>query len=343
MKKNKTLYRKFVNDRNELLETILNNTRLKITDALNLCFKAMIEIYCGSGDTHHINFIISHTAADVEHFVLEMRRKVDVATIDSESAILGMITGKVITPRTNKSLDGELPSGGSVYDRTVYYLQNLSDRMRKKVALARLTDEPPNYSDLAALIPKRKRLGQKRRALKNVESRKLTEAVKPTLNFIDESEWQKILDDYKSQYVPKNRGPETFFDPEDVKDQTGVSIGQYDDAVYQWELEQDVTQDFVTRVREGQVEAANQNGYTDFVWVAVVDSVTDECCLWRDGLTTQQIELALSKEHSDDDCDATVPPAHFNCRCTLEPVTDNIEDLQPESNIGDFNAWLDGE
>jgi len=81
-------------------------------------------------------------------------------------------------------------------------------------------------------------------------------------------------------------------------------------------------------------------GVKDLNWIAVIDDRTDDCCLWRDGLTTMEIEDELNGNHADDDCDATTPPAHFNCRCRLAPVTDDLPDV-PASNQIDFEEWLD--
>ena len=114
---------------------------------------------------------------------------------------------------------------------------------------------------------------------------------------------------------------------------------------YAWEYERDITNDFVYAVREGAIEAAKENGITDFVWIAVVDDKTDACCLWRDGLLTSEIEAKLKEHESEDeDCNlggsGLVPPLHFNCRCSLAPATDAIPQ-KPEVDYASFDKWLE--
>jgi len=147
--------------------------------------------------------------------------------------------------------------------------------------------------------------------------------------FMDEELWNQLLEEYLTDYVPQYREPKMIFD---------VEVGGDTEEWYGWEIEQYVTHDFVDRVRKGQDEAAKQNGITDFMWIAVIDDKTDECCAWRDGLTSAQIEAKLP-QHKDDDCDAIVPPAHFNCRCTVAPMLDTMTD-EPTVNVTEFEEWL---
>ena len=93
------------------------------------------------------------------------------------------------------------------------------------------------------------------------------------------------------------------------------------------------------------MDAAQENGITDFVWIAVVDDKTDLCCLWRDGLLTSEIQAKLS-EHADDDAgcdlggDGLVPPLHFNCRCSIAPATDAVP-KKPDVDYQSFDQWLE--
>jgi hypothetical protein len=117
------------------------------------------------------------------------------------------------------------------------------------------------------------------------------------------------------------------------------------DKIYGWELEQQLTHDFVKSVRDGQIDAANVNGINEFIWIAIIDQRTCElCCEWRSGLTTSEIEKTLAdnpelKEH----CDVVVPPAHFNCRCGIAPVAIDLEttDIQT-TDAKEFDDWLNG-
>lgn len=144
-------------------------------------------------------------------------------------------------------------------------------------------------------------------------------------DFIDDAEWDSAVDAYLNTSIPPNR-----FD----------NSGDWDPSTntmrYEWELEQESTEDFVRSVRSGQVAGAEDLGVKDFVWVAILDDKTCEvCCAPRNGLTTSEIE------DLDDDCEATVPPAHFNCRCNIAPVASVDEVEGPD--WGSFNDWAEGE
>jgi len=117
------------------------------------------------------------------------------------------------------------------------------------------------------------------------------------------------------------------------------------DTWYVWEFERDLTNEFVKSVRTGQIAAANENGITDFVWIAVIDSKTDECCQWRDGLLISEIRERLGDHRDEDEAcniegDNLTPPIHFNCRCTLAPAAENIPD-KPDTGAKSFDEWLE--
>lgn len=158
-----------------------------------------------------------------------------------------------------------------------------------------------------------------------------------------EAAWDDMLDSYKKDFVPVWRAPEYVVDIPITDPTHQVTTGE--DVWYAWEFERDLTNEFVKSVREGTVEAATENGVTDFVWIAVIDSATDACCRWRDGLLVSEIEKELGG-HKDEDAECAledeglVPPIHFNCRCTLAPATDNIPD-KPDIDSPSFEQWLE--
>jgi hypothetical protein len=162
-------------------------------------------------------------------------------------------------------------------------------------------------------------------------------AVTFSTGVIDPATWSDVIDDYFEQEIPGPRGPYdkmVFFNVGDAGD---VEFTER----YEWELEQEMTQDFVEQVRSGQVDAANENGIEDFMWIAVIDRDTDECCSDRDGLSSGEIEAQLSSGELDpDECDATVPPGHFNCRCAPAPISNDLPEESPP-DFGSFNDWLD--
>lgn len=142
------------------------------------------------------------------------------------------------------------------------------------------------------------------------------------LDFIDDGDWNMMVDAYTTTELPPSRFDKSAqWDPD-----SGL-------MKYNWELEQETTEDFVRAARSGQVKAANDIGVQDFVWVAVIDDKTcDDCCLPRNGKTTSEIE------EMDDDCGVTVPPAHFNCRCQIMPVASVNQVSGPQ--MSDFEDWL---
>lgn len=150
-------------------------------------------------------------------------------------------------------------------------------------------------------------------------------------DFLDDDTWRDLTKALQDPVIAQFRSADTVFDVPDADGQLEERFG--------WEIERDMTDEFVRAVRDAKGDAASENGVQDFVWIAVVDDRTDECCLWRDGLTTKEIEAKLKSV--DDDCDdAIVPPAHPNCRCDIAPVTEDLVDSKPY-DFGKFEDWLD--
>lgn len=153
-------------------------------------------------------------------------------------------------------------------------------------------------------------------------------------HFPTEQEWNEAVEDYLADEVPSGRGP---YDQIFAEGDDGEDLSRY-----QWEVENEVTNDFVESVRNGEVDAANENGITDFVWISILDSRTcDDCCVPRDGMLTSEIKAALKSGKLDASaCDATVPPAHLNCRCRISPATDDLPEKTPP-DFGSWDQWLE--
>jgi hypothetical protein len=217
------------------------------------------------------------------------------------------------------------------------------DKLRRKVtsyaqAYALNAKDPEEFAkDILVAFPRARKVTVPRRILKPklMEAKVIPDFSQPlgdtgadvAIDNVDEATWNDMLDAYKNEYVPKTRGPEFVVGDPEV---TGK------DTWYGWEFERDMTNEFVQSVRDGSVDAATENGITDFVWIAIVDNVTcDDCCdghgcVDLDGMLTSEIE----KEYGDASC-----PAHFNCRCTLAPATDDLPD-KPDDGAKDFEDWL---
>lgn len=264
----------------------------------------------------------------------------------SESEIIAQLSKKPTAATVHKARvtevkhNSKLPGPKLAHRITLY-----CDRMRRKItsyaqtAALHAKDPDELARDVFAIFPKPRAVKVPRRILKPklMEAeigRKLKTDV--AIDLVDEDTWNDMRDAYMDEYVPKTRAPEFI---------VGAPATSESETWYAWEFERDLTNEFVQSVREGTIDAANENGITDFVWIAIIDDRTDECCLWRDGLLVSEIEAQLADhEGEDEDCniedgEGLTPPIHFNCRCTLAPATDNIPE-KPDDGAKDFEEWL---
>lgn len=286
-----------------------------------------------------------HIAAlQIAEQIKRLRRSSYLLTYSSEAEAIGQATGKVTKytlGRDRIQAVQERPSfsGGSIDDRVQMVMNRLLRKVMNTIELSAINEDDIDGMEerLERALPKIQTVSTEQRNLSL--GKKIKEAARdsqgPDMSFglIDDQTWEEWVEDYMAEYVPSWRGPDQAYS---VRTPSGSETRT---EIYAWEMEQEITQDFVYQVRQGQIEAARENGIEDYVWVAIVDNRTDDCCLWRDGLTTKEIEKILKSERSDDDCQAIVPPAHFNCRCVLAPMVEEMPE-RPESNIKDFEDWL---
>lgn len=282
---------------------------------------------------------------------LKLRTRSYTLARASESEILAQFLKRPVTASVTRQQLHEVASKPSVAGSHLVHRINLYvDKLRRKIvsyaqALALSAKNEHEFAEgITAAFPRARRVQLPRRILKP----KLMESVRPdfsqsiaddtdvAIDNIDEDAWNDMLDTYMNDYVPKTRGPEYIIDKPEVTGQ---------DTWYAWEFERDMTDEFVQSVRDGTQEAAKENGITDFVWIAVIDSHTDKCCAWRDGLLVSEIKAQMD-DHEEEDADCNdggsglTPPIHFNCRCTLAPATDEIPD-KPDDGAKDFADWLE--
>ncbi len=220
-----------------------------------------------------------------------------------------------------------------------YILSRLKTKITQAFDLSALSEETAEAfaERLERAFPERR--DTKRRGLTRPNPKLLEVGKKATKNFtvfqVDDQEWQNIVDEVM--------GKITDFDRAIGKSRrlsTVASEELFDKQIaYKWELEKLVTEEFVQSVRQGQVEAAKEMGVKDFIWIAVIDDRTDECCAKRDGLLVSEIKERLGAEWEGDDCEAHVPPAHPNCRCTIAPVLTE-EPVSEGISTKDFDEWL---
>lgn len=153
--------------------------------------------------------------------------------------------------------------------------------------------------------------------------------------FYTPDEWDEAVADYLDDEVPLGRAP---YDKVFYSEASGDSIETYER--YQWQVEAEMTDDFVDSVRDGENYAANAQGVNDFEFIAIIDSHTDECCYQCDGLSITEIQAKIdSGEFEPSQIGLKVCPRHPFCRCRLAPMTTTMpEESGPD--WGEFDDWL---
>ena len=350
-------------DRDAALEKILERGQLAITEiaqeAFSKCMQVLISAYPQLLSRRQSGYIISdvirsldlnmdrimHDAAHRSFFrALDLRKRSYILSNVGQAEAIGRATGKtaqyhVPNSKVLQITHSKLKGGYRLEDRFLLaYSKVRRDLIHAiETSLSMEEDDENMRIRLYKALPKRRVFSQTPNALKKTkkplkEARADEPSITMSTGFVNDDDWCGLVDDYLDEHIPDIRGPEDFITintPKGVKN------------VYGWELERDVNQAFVEDVRSGQVDAANSNGIIDFVWVAVLDDRTEAFDAWADGRLTSEIETAIERgDAPESEYETSVPPAHFNCRCTLAPATDELIDQIPQSNLGDFDAWL---
>lgn len=349
-------YRNFMSAKDRAAEKLLSDTLVHLSHLLN---QALLDtdrivshryphIRSGEYFTRHSTQTLEWIEKDIDqaftrvsHLMVDeitrLRSRAYILSKAASAEALGQATGKPTKVKIEKdhlarlfrSLHGEkLPDGTSVYNRVRLSLNRVKRKIVDALEHARVREEPLDQAllRLHAAYPKvriQKAPPKKLRALKEAEKEKGKSFSEIE---VDDESWDDLVESYKTESLPEGR----FFN--EPIDEEG------DIKTYNWELEQVTTYDFVNQVRTGEIDAAKENGVTDFVFIAVIDNKTDECCAWRNGLTISEIESELGGDHEDDECQGITPPLHFNCRCQLAPVGDLPDRV--ESNLEEFDEWL---
>lgn len=356
-------YRSFMNQRDAALEKILQTNQLRITEitqqAFGLALMMMVHEYPkmlakrGWGHiatdqdaqlSQRLDQILKSGANQVFHQVTRLRRNAYILSNVAQAEAIGRATGKhthykidrqKILTMSNGPLKGGLNLREAFSAAFVKVKHDLLEALHKSL----MTEEDPEQAKVRfyKALPKRKYFSVMPDALKRVpkpmkESRDDEPKITMTQGFVTDEDWDDLVEDYKSEYVPDIRGPEDIVSEATTKAEKNM---------YAWELERDVSQAFVEDVRQGQVDAARINGIIDFVWIAVIDDRTGEFDAWADGRLTSEIKDAIENgDAPESEYQTEVPPAHFNCRCTLAPATEDLGEQIPESNAEDFESWL---
>jgi len=343
--------------RDRALEDIHINAQLETADQLRKTFTQILMAAKGhfgdlrAGDVQAIDRLdstirmyMAETFDGLMKVMIDLRARSYVLSRASEAEIIAQLSpgrsvrSTITTDDVTTKAMADSMAGGPMSQRLRLYLDRLRRRIVNQVQSAAMGNEKVDDFLFSVLhsFPRPKVMRRPPRALKP----KLMEADgKPKMDMaiglIDDARWTDMLDAYKRDVIPRFRGPEFI-----------VNIPTTEkDTWYVWEFERDLTNEFVKSVRTGQIAAANENGITDFVWIAVIDSKTDECCQWRDGLLISEIRERLGDHRDEDEAcniegDNLTPPIHFNCRCTLAPAAENIPD-KPDTGAKSFDEWLE--
>lgn len=357
-------YKKFTRDRNEGLERIHLNAQ---TDISRLLFEALDSVTgfvshmaiaqeMGVGQLSYLtrqfdNYIDSKfapLAALLERRIIRMRRATFVLTYLAELEAVARATGKTqpfmnsmdFKQKIQAQISQDTIVGQTWSKRLFTVLQGRKYQILSAFQKGVTREETPKevVDRVKDSYPEIKSYRMPPRALKPIREadRKPPGDEEDGKEFdfyaglTNDEDWDLAVQAYRDTELPASR-----FDYQKTYDEEAGVFR------YNWEIEQELTDDFVKQVRDGQVEAANELGVKDFVWVAIIDKKTcDVCCLPRNGQTTSEIEEMLrSGELDADECDAVTPPAHPNCRCDLAPVasTDEVEGPDWKS----FGEWLE--
>ena len=353
-------YVAFTRERDLALERLLNRAHKRQSAILSQAIAEMdrlLTIYWPS--IERTGFFLSTARKDFDQLIhlIEAAFRLTVNPLAGEFVNLQHITYKltrvsqaealaragVKTARLIPAVLSHGPEGSpdQVHARVELSVLTLVERIKKALRGARigelgLHDTRVRVSRVLPKVtrvarPKNTLLDPKRMMTESDSSEIKAGSTKILTGLLDRDEWQDIVDSVSGPDVYPFRNEDTVFDTPNPN----ASGEEY----FTWEAERDTTHEFVQQVRDGKNQAANDAGIQDFVWIAVVDKATDDCCMWRDGLTTSQIEEELKGAHSDDECDAITPPAHPNCRCDIEPVTSDLTD-EVNPAIPEFDTWL---
>ena len=359
--KHKTLldsprYRSFVNQRDQILEQMHRNAQVDIS---RLLYEALSQVEGAVSRhlivhrpespardvmlNHQIQGILGYVAWPIFARMVRLRRNVFVFTATSEAEAIAQGQGKEFQIKLPKELLDQIsfspnPNDEDMRKRIQLSLHRIGRDIEDAIHLSNVMGETPQETleRVKSSFPKVVGYKVPPRELKPLKAFKEAEiSDRPkiflTNSIMDDSEWQDAVDAYKQTELPPSR-----FD-EEAETLGGVPEGY---NIYNWEAEANLTHDFVEKVRMGQEEAAKSAGIQDFVWIAILDDKTDECCSTRSGMSTTEIENALDSGNLDSDvCEETVPPAHLNCRCKLVPMGDTVE--KTDVDWGTFDDWIE--
>lgn len=344
-----TQYRSFIHDRDLALEKFNRDTQKKISDLAKNYFDQVLFLI-----SHRLHFlngfnsrnrqILDGLYAEIDHrmrmLAMEMapiiqasRKQVTYLAFAGEVEAIGRaLTKPYVIDKPDYAEDPE-----HVIARMYYLLKKIADKICEEIEHGYVMEKKPAeiYDKVLTKLPKVNYYKKPPRELKPLqEAATLTSKVRSAtkLNFVDDEEWQNIVKAYKDEYIPKNRSLE--FDVE-------IKGEEEAESWYGWEIEKELTNDFLQRVKDGLTQAGDETGIDDLLWVAILDNKTRDEHRLKDGLTSTEIESKLDNEWSDFEDDSTVAPSDGECRCRSVPYVKDLPESQGIDYAG-FNQWLNG-
>lgn len=371
---NNNFYRKWSNDRDEAAERLLDNSKRRTTDFTNRAFIAVLHAiflrfkHLSPFDVpnkqaidqleKYVGQIFENAAHEIYIETLNLRQRAWMLSHVAEAVAIGAL--RKARPKVQASIN-DIAKLDHLDPKLLHRISFAFNKLRRQIiqkveqaiiqgddvnqAMGRIYLALPKLQHMTK-VRKLKRLAKVREAGFDPEDRG-SDAIAFSSNGLvdwhfDKTTWQKVQDEYENEYLNVDRSPASVFDiknpfnDEPIRDDIPTN-----EAFYGWEVEQEVTHDFVTAVRQGEISAAKENGVDDFLWIAIIDAKTCVvCCEWRDGLTSKEIEAKLEEDPSlKDECDAIVPPAHFNCRCRVAPYSESLGSAEPNTDV-ELDEWL---
>ena len=333
-------YRRFKTETTAVLETLLNYVINKGNEELKSALHKAEEVVARIA-------ILGASSADIQNRLMQVwepeirqsqewiKRLSKAAYVLSKAAEIEALGRSLPGVRSAVMSKGEVTTAttkpnqlGPVSDRVHLAYERLAAKLAHAVRLGKvLNDNPKEMIDrMRRYYPEKRVVKRGRRPL----AKPLREDAKPLqlrrdaidMDFYDEDEWNALTDLLQDMELDEGRFGQQ-------------AMEEYGVDRYRFEFEQEATEEFVDKVRAGEIQAANDQGIDEFVWAAVIDKKTcEECCEKRDGMLTSEIETKLAGPWKDDDCGAVVPPAHPNCFIAGTPITTAagripIEDIFP--------------
>ena len=329
-----TFYRKIKAQSDRVSESILNRSRIKNSVILSH-FINEIYPYVFFQNKFALDKIVSKYAYHFSNELFLLKKKIYVLNYISETIVLSILKNEKEI-KIDKIDFSHLKKNFNEEDIVKRYALSLNRIVRKALdayELGLVLDESQEELEerVRDSFPRLKSIKQKK------DLRRISEAnisVENKLNIMLGEEldeiWRTLVHEYRSEALVWDRLTQNDFS----------NVKKFQNTL-DWQDEKEITNEFVSMVNQGSIEAANQMGVKDFVWISVIDDKTDECCALRDGVLLSRIKEKIEEEGEIGECDAVVPPAHFGCRCRIAPVDDEILDEIPSSNKIDFEDWLE--